>query len=363
MNRTPIRRYKRRGGGGATAVIVILSVVVLLAFICLLLALTGRLDPLMESWFGGGSETDPVTETDPEDTDPVTSGPADTDPVTTAPPVTDPPISGSWLTLTAEDAKKGILVLVNNDHPFAFPSQQNPDIADYERLINFYNYRASNGGSGKYQLTGAEVFLSAEASAALHRMLVECVTVNAGTNFFIQQLYRSYEDQDKVYRPGSTGAFKPGCSDYHTGNAVYLKLWLENEDGSGRGGELTENPTVATWIEESAYKYGFVMRYPSDKKQFTGTITDGEGHYRYVGPIHAAAMKERDMCLEEYLTFLAGFTYTGNHLQVTTDQGNYEIYSVKLSEQGPTKVPVPEGDYLISGDGQGSVIIAVPVTE
>lgn len=359
MNRQPIRRYKRRGGGGATAAIIVLSVVVVLAFVCLILAITGRLDPLIDAFLPapddtGTETTDPdigVT-TSPTESDPPSSSAQTTAPALTDPPPVDPPVSGNWLSLTMEDTKSGLLVVVNNDHEYTFPKNS--------PLINFYEYRVNNGGSGKYQLTGSEVYLNADAASAVHRMLVECATVNAGANFFIQEAYRSYADQEGLYRPGSTGAFKPGCTDYHTGNAVYLKLWLDDGTGTFRGSELAADPTISSWIDGNAHKYGLIMRYPNDKKAFTGTITDGEGHYRYVGPIHAAAMKERDMCLEEYLIFLRDFTYSGNHLAVRTDAGDYEVYSVKLSEAGVTKVPVPEGEYTISGDNQGYVIITVP---
>ncbi len=39
---------------------------------------------------------------------------------------------------------------------------------------------------------------------------------------------------------------------------------------------------VYQWLDENAYKYGFVKRYPEDKTDITG-ISNEPWHYRYVG--------------------------------------------------------------------------------
>lgn len=57
---------------------------------------------------------------------------------------------------------------------------------------------------------------------------------------------------------------------------------------------------VYQWLDENAYKYGFVKRYPEDKTDITG-ISNEPWHYRYVGTTAAKIMKEENLCLEEYL--------------------------------------------------------------
>ena len=54
------------------------------------------------------------------------------------------------------------------------------------------------------------------------------------------------------------------------------------------------------WLDENAYKYGFVKHYPEDKTDITG-ISNEPWHYRYVGTTVAKIMKEENLCLEEYL--------------------------------------------------------------
>lgn len=57
---------------------------------------------------------------------------------------------------------------------------------------------------------------------------------------------------------------------------------------------------VYQWLDENAYKYGFVKRYPEDKTDITG-ISNEPWHYRYVGTTVAKIIKEENLCLEEYL--------------------------------------------------------------
>lgn len=64
--------------------------------------------------------------------------------------------------------------------------------------------------------------------------------------------------------------------------------------------ELSNGKKVYQWLDENAYKYGFVKRYPEDKTDITG-ISNEPWHYRYVGTTVAKIMKEENLCLEEYL--------------------------------------------------------------
>ena len=47
---------------------------------------------------------------------------------------------------------------------------------------------------------------------------------------------------------------------------------------------------VYQWLDENAYKYGFVKRYPEDKTDITG-ISNEPWHYRYVGVEAAKSIK------------------------------------------------------------------------
>jgi D-alanyl-D-alanine carboxypeptidase len=57
---------------------------------------------------------------------------------------------------------------------------------------------------------------------------------------------------------------------------------------------------VYEWLHKNSYKYGFILRYPSDKTDITGTIYE-PWHYRYVGVDAATEIYTQGICLEEYL--------------------------------------------------------------
>lgn len=57
---------------------------------------------------------------------------------------------------------------------------------------------------------------------------------------------------------------------------------------------------VYSWLAENAYRYGFILRYPSGKEDITG-IDYEPWHYRYVGTEIAYQIFSRQITLEEFL--------------------------------------------------------------
>lgn len=83
----------------------------------------------------------------------------------------------------------------------------------------------------------------------------------------------------------------PGTSEHQLGMAIDITSADRN----------TQNPSVIwEWLMDNSYKYGFILRYPEDKTEITGTIYE-PWHYRYVGKEAAKEIYERQICLEEYL--------------------------------------------------------------
>lgn len=67
--------------------------------------------------------------------------------------------------------------------------------------------------------------------------------------------------------------------------------------------EKQERTAVQKWLLEHCVDYGFILRYPTNKKDIT-KINYEPWHYRYVGIENAKFMKEKDFCLEEYIDYL-----------------------------------------------------------
>ncbi|HHY82863.1 MAG TPA: M15 family metallopeptidase [Clostridiales bacterium] len=91
------------------------------------------------------------------------------------------------------------------------------------------------------------------------------------------------------------GLAMPGHSEHNTGLALDIVTPDYQILDSG-----FENTKAFEWLDKNAHKYGFILRYPKDKTDITG-IKYEPWHYRYVGSEHAAAIKEKGFCLEEYL--------------------------------------------------------------
>ena len=145
----------------------------------------------------------------------------------------------------------------------------------------------------------------------------------------------------------------PSERDEHpTGYAVDVGIWegdaLYPIDGRGASG----------WFAGHAARYGFVVRYPVGKEDWTG-VASAPWHLRYVGQPHAALMAEKGYCLEEYLDWLRTFAWDARHLRCTLDGTEYELYFVP-AESDVTVLPVPQGlPREISGDNRDGYIVTL----
>ena len=82
----------------------------------------------------------------------------------------------------------------------------------------------------------------------------------------------------------------PGTSEHQLGIAVDI-----NADGVHSSGD-----EVYRWLEQNAYQFGFIRRYPPEKTEITG-VANEPWHYRYVGIEAATEIQKQGICLEEYL--------------------------------------------------------------
>ena len=134
--------------------------------------------------------------------------------------------------------------------------------------------------------------------------------------------YRSYARQKQLYDakvaeygPNQKVTAVPGTSEHQYSASVDIST-----DGTCQNnfGELP----AGKWIAENSYKYGFIVRYPEDKKELTG-INFEPWHLRYVGVEHATAIYEMGVCLEEYVDYL------------------WKTYPNAVKETSPDQFPAP----------------------
>lgn len=125
--------------------------------------------------------------------------------------------------------------------------------------------------------------------------------LDKGISLFIDNAYRSNLAQVKIFKYyvgkiGFSATMKrvamPGYSEHQTGLAMDLGV-VKN----GSSSKITEEE--AKYLEDNAYKYGFILRYPKGKEEITGYQYE-PWHFRYVGEDLALYLKENDLTLEEY---------------------------------------------------------------
>ena len=123
------------------------------------------------------------------------------------------------------------------------------------------------------------------------------------TNAFQKQLFHeqvtAYQNRGlskkEAEKEAAVWVAVPGTSEHQLGLAVDL-VSLSNQNLN----HSQENTALQKWLMKNSWKYGFILRYPSDKSSITG-IGYEPWHYRYVGKKAAKAIYEQGVCLEEYL--------------------------------------------------------------
>lgn len=129
-----------------------------------------------------------------------------------------------------------------------------------------------------------------------------------GLGLFVREGYRTTKEQQQIMdekieeylneghskreskKLAREYAAAPGTSEHQLGISVDINADISQ----------CSSDTVYTWLDENAYLYGFIKRYPPDKADITG-IGHEPWHYRYVGKPAAKELKESGLCLEEYV--------------------------------------------------------------
>ena len=190
-----------------------------------------------------------------------------------------------------------IRVNIGLNHPFYENTKQTID-KGILTLVNKYNY-VSKDYVPKDLITINEIKINKEAYASYKEMKEELS--KEGLNIRIISAYRSYIYQKALYETYlrydkkeivDTYSARPGYSEHHTGLAIDI-------DNGIQGFEQFYLTKEFIWMQENAYKYGFILRYPKDKENITGYKYE-PWHYRYVGKEIAKYIKKHNISFEEY---------------------------------------------------------------
>lgn len=128
-----------------------------------------------------------------------------------------------------------------------------------------------------------------------------------GVDLSVVSAYRSYNTQVSTYNRwvrhynncvscADKISARPGHSEHQLGTTIDFS----SNEVNDRLGSVFNNTGASKWLEENAYKYGFVLSYPKSYEHITGYSYES-WHYRYIGKDNALEMKNSGMIRETYL--------------------------------------------------------------
>ena len=121
----------------------------------------------------------------------------------------------------------------------------------------------------------------------------------------IDNIYRSEETQKGLWTSGINKRIAAGMT-YEEAEADTARTVMpagHSEHHTGLAVDMFGSDLARQWLEEHCWEYGFIVRYPEGKYEYTG-IDYEYWHFRYVGTALSMELKELDMCLEEYMQML-----------------------------------------------------------
>ncbi len=222
------------------------------------------------------------------------------------------------------------LWLVNAKHPLRIEISESSLVPAYKKIA----------------LSRSDIEMNAVALKNMEKMFTGAKKESI-TELVVTSGYRNRKRQSEIYEQAEDKSYvqKPGCSEHETGFAADIQLNAGNIDGLAS----TEQ---GRWLQENAWAYGFILRYPENKASITG-ISYEAWHFRYVGLPHSIFMKEKGLCFEEYIDYLK----SNKQYAININNTKYQVYYT-TEKNGKIKVPA-NLDYSISDDNCGGYIVSV----
>ena len=296
---------------------------------------------------------------------------------------TQPPSNVIYIQQDAGNVKMGDLLLIDKVNLFDYVRNNMTAVLDSarpeetilpENLVNVWKFKHvgnTNDSETKITIPGTNdkiatyglgayatsVVLDIDTLHAFNQMMLDyCATIdpqnyteNSASGINISW---GWSDMDEIISDLENSL---AFHDNALGNTLNLR--------DDKIGDLTESvfKTKYEWIYNNAHKYGFILRYPSTCEHYDDQITATTIRLRYVGVVHATAIKERGVCLDEYLADLSiNHKNYDKALEVSVDGKTYSIYYYAFSAPH-TSVPIPKNNkgYEISGDNMNGFIVTV----
>lgn len=173
--------------------------------------------------------------------------------------------------------RDGYLTVVNKDHPIG--NETPSDLVDVK-------YCKPDGRPTRQMRKTAEMACEALFGELRANAFSDCGVTVGFISYDFQNLYYQQDNSNDA----------PGTNDTILGLSFKIDLNSKTSENFGK-------TDLSYFLEENAWKFGFVLRYPADKVNVTG-FPYTPNQYRFVGRYHAMRMHFNGMCLEEYVAYL-----------------------------------------------------------
>jgi zinc D-Ala-D-Ala carboxypeptidase len=210
------------------------------------------------------------------------------------PPSTDKPsVKGWWIypeniQITKRNGND-LLVLVNKE--YRLPSTYAP--SDLVKASNAGIRRGENYYLRNIVINDLRDMINAAKAEGIDISIISGYrSYNTQVNTYNNWLKKHNNNYDYV----DTFSARPGHSEHQLGTTIDFSTNEIND----RIGDSFANTKASNWLENNAYKYGFVMSYPKGYENITGYKYES-WHYRYIGKSNALEMKNMNQILIQFL--------------------------------------------------------------
>lgn len=179
-------------------------------------------------------------------------------------------------------------------------------------MVNPWNPISETGYSVKLTETENGFQVDRACAEALRQLMADCR--GAGCRPQLTAAYRNVDDQlvlrDQEVQSRVDAGMSPEEAEAEVSKRIALPGRSEHELGLAVDIVDADNPVLeeeqvetatARWLEENAWRYGFIQRYPLGSDEITGYGWH-PWHYRYVGEDAAGNIHSLGITLEEYLS-------------------------------------------------------------
>lgn len=171
----------------------------------------------------------------------------------------------------------------------------------YVVLVNAWNPVPEDYEADLVTYEGYEI--DASCVDALDQLLTACS--NAGYGYELNSIYRSVDHQQGIWDSRYSDYLDAGYGTEEAKQLVAQSVAVPgtSEHHLGLAADVGGSEDMYSWMQQHSWEYGFVVRYPEGKTNYTGIIYE-PWHVRYVGLELAQELYTLNLCMEEYMEIL-----------------------------------------------------------